>query len=176
MPRSLQGEFDKTLLRLAGEEGGRFLLGVSGGIDSMCLAELFKGSSLHPVFAIAHVNFSLRGEDSDGDEAFVKDWAESNGIEFFTTRFDTRAYAAKKGISIEMAARELRYGWFGTLLDEHGFDWLAIAHNRNDAAETMYLNLLRGTGLRGISGMKADAFIHETADRRFRSGEQDLSS
>ena len=154
MPRSLQGEFDKTLLRLAGEEGGRFLLGVSGGIDSMCLAELFKSSTLHPDFAIAHVNFSLRGEDSDGDEAFVRDWAESNGIEFFTTRFDTRAYAARKGISIEMAARELRYGWFGTLLDGHGFDWLAIAHNRNDAAETMYLNLLRGTGIRGISGMK----------------------
>jgi tRNA(Ile)-lysidine synthase len=154
MPRSLQGEFDKTLLRLAGEEGGRFLLGVSGGIDSMCLAELFKGSALQPAFAIAHVNFSLRGEDSDGDEAFVRDWAESNGIEFFTTRFDTRAYSARKGISIEMAARELRYGWFGTLLDGHGFNWLVIAHNRNDAAETMYLNLLRGTGIRGISGMK----------------------
>lgn len=154
MPRSLQGEFDKTLLRLAGEDGGRFLLGVSGGIDSMCLAELFKGSRLHPEFAVAHVNFSLRGEDSDGDEAFVRDWAEANGIEFYTTRFDTRAYALKKGISIEMAARELRYEWFGALLDEKGFDWLAIAHNRNDAAETMYLNLLRGTGIRGISGMK----------------------
>jgi tRNA(Ile)-lysidine synthase len=154
MSRSLQGTFDKTLLRLAGETGGRFLLGVSGGIDSMCMAELFKGSSLHPGFAIAHVNFSLRGEDSDGDETFVRDWAASNGVEFFTTRFDTRAYAEEKGISIEMAARELRYGWFGSILDEHGFDWLAVAHNRNDAAETMYLNLLRGTGIRGIAGMK----------------------
>jgi tRNA(Ile)-lysidine synthase len=154
MPRSLQDGFDRTLLRLTTEEGGRFLLGVSGGIDSMAMARLFKDSRLHPSFAIAHVNFSLRGEDSDGDEAFVKDWAESNGIEFFTTRFDTRAYAARKGISIEMAARELRYGWFGTLLDKHGFDWLAVAHNRNDAAETMCLNLLRGTGIRGISGMK----------------------
>lgn len=154
MPRSLQGEFDKTLLRLSGEEGNRFLLGVSGGIDSMCMAELFKGSRLKPSFAIAHVNFSLRGEDSDGDEAFVRDWAESNGVEFFTTRFDTRAYASRKGISIEMAARELRYGWFGTLLDEYGFDFIAVAHNRNDAAETMYLNLLRGTGIRGIAGMK----------------------
>lgn len=154
MSRSLQGEFDKTLLRIAGEEGHRFLLGVSGGIDSMCMAELFKCSRLEPSFAIAHVNFSLRGEESDGDEAFVRDWAEANGVEFFTTRFDTRGYAANKGISIEMAARELRYGWFGTLLDEHGFDFVAVAHNRNDAAETMYLNLLRGTGIRGIAGMK----------------------
>jgi len=154
MPRSLQGEFDKTLLRLTGEGDCRFLLGVSGGIDSICMAELFKGSRLNPSFAIAHVNFSLRGEDSDGDEAFVRDWAEANGVQFFTTRFDTRGYASRKGISIEMAAREQRYGWFGTLLDEHGFDFVAVAHNRNDAAETMYLNLLRGTGIRGIAGMK----------------------
>lgn len=154
MSRSLQGDFDKTLRRLAGEDGGRFLLGVSGGVDSMCMAELFRCSRLHPEFAIAHVNFSLRGEDSDGDEAFVRDWAAAAGIVFFTKRFDTRSYAADKGISIEMAARELRYAWFSELLHEHGFDWLAVAHNLNDAAETMYLNLLRGTGIRGIAGMK----------------------
>ena len=154
MSRSFQGDFDKTLLRLAGENGGRFLLGVSGGIDSMCMAELFRRSRLHPSFSVAHVNFTLRGEESDGDEAFVRDWASANGIELFTKRFDTRAYAADKGISIEMAARELRYGWFAELLREHGFAWLAVAHNLNDAVETMYLNLLRGTGIRGISGMK----------------------
>ena len=154
MSRSLQGAFDKTLLRLTGEAGGRFLLGVSGGVDSMCMAALFKCSRLQPEFAVAHVNFALRGEDSDGDEAFVREWASANGIEFFSTRFDTRSYAAEKGISIEMAARELRYKWFGTLLAEHGFDYLTVAHNRNDAAETMYLNLLRGTGIRGIAGMK----------------------
>ena len=154
MSRSLQGDFDKTLQRLAPERGCRFLLGVSGGVDSMCMAELFRRSRLHPEFAIAHVNFSLRGEDSDGDEAFVRDWASANGIEFFTKRFDTRAYAADKGISIEMAARELRYGWFSELLRQHGIDWLAVAHNLNDAVETMYLNLLRGTGIRGIAGMK----------------------
>lgn len=154
MSRSLQGDFDKTLLRLAPEEGCRFLLGVSGGVDSMCMAELFRRSRLKPSFAIAHVNFSLRGEDSDGDETFVRDWAAAAGVEFFTKRFDTRTYAAGKGISIEMAARELRYGWFNELLRDHGFDWLAVAHNLNDAAETMYLNLLRSTGIRGISGMK----------------------
>lgn len=154
MPRSLQRDFDRTLLRLAGEDCGRFLLGVSGGIDSMCMAELFRSSRLKPVFAIAHVNFSLRGEASDGDEAFVREWAAGNGVEFFSKRFDTRRYAARKGISIEMAARELRYDWFKTLLEEHCFDWLAVAHNLNDAAETMYLNLLRGTGIRGLAGMK----------------------
>ena len=153
MSRSLQGDFDRTLQRLA-PEGGRFLLGVSGGVDSICMAELFRRSRLKPSFAIAHVNFSLRGEDSDGDESFVRDWAAAAGVEFFTKRFDTREYAAGKGISIEMAARELRYGWFAELLAQHGFDWLAVAHNLNDAAETMYLNLLRGTGIRGIAGMK----------------------
>ena len=154
MSRSLQGDFDKTLLRLAGDGASRFLLGVSGGVDSMCMAELFKRSRLRHDFAIAHVNFRLRGEDSDGDEIFVRDWAAANGVEFFSKSFDTRGYAADKGISIEMAARELRYEWFSELLQKHGFDWLAVAHNLNDAAETMYLNLLRGTGIRGIAGMK----------------------
>lgn len=154
MSRSLQGAFDKTLLRLTGEDCGSFLLGVSGGVDSMCMAELFLHSRLHPEFAIAHVNFRLRGADSDGDEVFVREWAEKNSIRFFTKSFDTRSYAADKGISIEMAARELRYAWFSELLAEQGFDWLAVAHNLNDAVETMYLNLLRGTGIRGIAGMK----------------------
>ena len=154
MSRSLQDTFDKTLLRLAGGGSYRFLLGVSGGIDSMCMANLFKSSRMQPEFAVAHVNFSLRGADSDGDEAFVRDWATANGITFFSTRFDTIAYSAHNGISIEMAARELRYKWFSALLEEQGFNYIAVAHNKNDAAETMYLNLLRGTGIRGIAGMK----------------------
>ena len=132
----------------------RFLLGVSGGIDSMCMASLFHASRLNPEFAVAHVNFALRGEDSDKDEAFVRDWAAANGIRFFSTHFDTASYASDKGISIEMAARELRYEWFDMLRKEQGFDRIAVAHNMNDAAETMYLNLLRGTGIRGIAGMK----------------------
>ena len=127
MSRSLQGDFDKTLLRLAGDGTSRFLLGVSGGVDSMCMAELFKRSRLHPDFAIAHVNFRLRGKDSDGDEIFVRDWAAANGVEFFSKSFDTRGYAADKGISIEMAARELRYEWFSELLQKHGFEWLQQA-------------------------------------------------
>lgn len=134
------------------------LLAVSGGVDSMYLAnrapDLFPGSS----FAVAHCNFSLRGDESDGDEAFVRDWCQSNGIDCFVRRFDTAGYAAANHVSIEMAARELRYSWFAELCREHGFDTLCTAHNSNDNAETLILNLLRGTGskgLRGISGCTA---------------------
>lgn len=128
------------------------LLAVSGGIDSMYMAnrasELFPGAS----FAIAHCNFSLR-EDADGDEDFVRGWASEHGIVFHSKRFDTPSYASAHGISIEMAARELRYGWFFSLMDEKGYDALAVAHNANDNAETMMLNLLRGTGIRGMRGI-----------------------
>ena len=133
----------------------RILLAVSGGIDSMYLAnrapELFPGAS----FAVAHCNFSLRGEESDGDEEFVRGWCAERGISFFGMRFDTAAYASGKGISIEMAARELRYGWFARICREEGFDALAVAHNANDNAETLMLNLLRGTGSKGLRGMAA---------------------
>ncbi|MCQ2156703.1 MAG: tRNA lysidine(34) synthetase TilS [Bacteroidales bacterium] len=133
----------------------RILLAVSGGIDSMYLAnrapELFPGAS----FAVAHCNFSLRGEESDGDEEFVRGWCAERGISFFGMRFDTAAYASEKGISIEMAARELRYGWFARICREEGFDALAVAHNANDNAETLMLNLLRGTGSKGLRGMAA---------------------
>ncbi len=131
----------------------RILLAVSGGIDSMYLAnrapELFPGAR----FAVAHCNFGLRGAESDGDEAFVRAWCTEHGMECFTERFDTRAYAAEHGQSIEMAARELRYAWFWRLLDEQGFDAVAVAHNADDNAETLLLNLLRGTGTRGLRGM-----------------------
>lgn len=131
----------------------KILLAVSGGIDSMYMAEkapeLFPGAS----FAVAHCNFGLRGEESDGDEAFVRDWCSRKGLECIVKRFPTAEYAAEKGISIEMAARELRYAWFDSLCDERGFDRVAIAHNANDNAETLILNLLRGTGTRGMRGM-----------------------
>ena len=133
------------------------LVAVSGGIDSMCLAEKVRLEG--GPFAMAHCNFSLRGEASDGDEAFVRDWAASHGIPFHAKRFDTQAFASAQGISVEMAARRLRYRWFGELCREHGYEAVAVAHNANDNAETLILNLLRGTGLRGITGMKASGFI-----------------
>jgi len=153
---TLQQKFDRTLgsLTLNGAGLPSFLLAVSGGVDSMTLATLFLNSAHHPKFEVAHVNFSLRGDESDGDETLVRTWCDDNGITLHVRRFDTLAYAKGKGISVEMAARELRYGWFRELLEERGLDMLAVAHNLKDNIETLFLNLLRGTGLRGASGMQ----------------------
>lgn len=137
----------------------KILLAVSGGIDSMYMAErapvLFPGA----VFGVAHCNFSLRGEESDGDETFVRRWTEAHGMEFFSVRFDTAGYASENSLSTEMAARELRYRWFASILRERGFDAVAVAHNACDNAETFFLNLLRGTGTRGLRGMESDTVI-----------------
>lgn len=131
------------------------LLAVSGGIDSMYMAnrasEIFPGES----FAVAHCNFHLRGEESDEDEAFVRRWCSCSGVECLVRHFDTAGYAKSRGISIEMAARDLRYAWFAELMQERGFEAVAVAHNADDNAETLLLNLLRGTGSRGIRGMSA---------------------
>ena len=133
------------------------LVAVSGGIDSMCLAEKVRLEG--GPFAMAHCNFGLRGPESDADEAFVRSWASSHSIPLHVKRFDTQAFASARGISVEMAARQLRYHWFGQLCREHGYEAVAVAHNANDNAETLLLNLLRGTGLRGITGMKASGFL-----------------
>ena len=135
------------------------LLAVSGGIDSMCLMEKVREEG--GPFAVAHCNFGLRGSESDGDEAFVRAQAARLGVPCHVKRFDTEAYARERGISIEMAARRLRYQWFGRLCRENGYEAVAVAHNANDNAETLILNLLRGTGLKGITGMKAEGFIPE---------------
>lgn len=132
--------------------GSRILLAVSGGIDSMVLAWLFRESGVE--HSIAHCNFSLRGTESDGDEEFVASWAGMNNLPFYSTRFDTLGYAASRKISVQMAARELRYDWFRSLVRQKGFDSVAVAHNLNDNVETFIINLLRGTGLTGLTGMK----------------------
>ena len=130
-----------------------FLLAVSGGMDSMCMADLFLSEFGPEAFAIAHCNFHLRGEESDGDETLVRNWADSNGVRFHRTDFDTEGHAAENAVSIEMAARDLRYGWFAKLCGEFGYRAVVVAHNANDNAETLVLNLLRGTGLKGLHGM-----------------------
>ena len=135
------------------QRSASFLLAVSGGMDSMCLLDLFSKTLPAADYAVAHCNFSLRGEESDGDQALVEARAAELGVRLFVNRFDTEAYAREKGISIEMAARDLRYAWFGQLCRDHGFGVLAVAHNANDNAETLMLNLLRGTGLNGLHGM-----------------------
>ena len=158
----------------------RYLLAVSGGMDSMCMADLWLRCFGAGSFAIAHCNFHLRGEESDGDEALVTKWAEENGVRMHRVDFDTVGYAADNGLSIEMAARELRYRWFGELCLEYGYEAVVVAHHADDNAETLVLNMVRGAGLKGLTGMKPisplplqqkpgqaglDAFRHPRLDR-----------
>lgn len=154
----MQERFDRILKGLL-PDGEAVLLAVSGGVDSMCMAELFLNSSVRRCFALAHCNFHLRGEESDSDETLVREWAESHGVIFIKKDFDTKEYAASNGVSIEMAARELRYAWFTEVCRERGFAALAVAHNANDNAETMILNMLRGTGVKGMTGMRRSSSL-----------------
>ena len=137
--------------------GDRVLVCVSGGADSMALWDVLQRGGYECV--IAHCNFHLRNEESDRDEAFVRDEAkrrrgEKQEMDIYIKDFDTRGYAMQKGISIEMAARELRYQWFAQLAQEHECKAIAVAHHQNDQAETVLLNLKRGAGLRGLCGMR----------------------
>ncbi len=127
------------------------LLAISGGADSVCMLDMFVKAGYK--VAISHVNFHLRGEDSNRDEAFVRALAKKYNVEIFTKSFDTKSYAAEKHISIEMAARDLRYAEFDRLMNTHGFKCTAVAHHLDDAVETFMLNLLRGTGISGLTGM-----------------------
>ncbi len=129
----------------------RILLAVSGGIDSMVMTHLFI--HLGQNIAIAHCNFELRGKESNGDEKFIHGFAQKHQIPFHTTRFNTRQYAEEHKISTQMAARDLRYNWFNTIATEYHFSKIAIAHHANDLAETLLLNLIRGTGLKGLCSM-----------------------
>ncbi|GHN00873.1 tRNA(Ile)-lysidine synthase [Cytophagales bacterium WSM2-2] len=131
----------------------KILLAVSGGLDSMVMLHLFRECSFK--ISVAHVNFQLRGKESDGDELFVKEFCVENSISFFANHFDTLAYAAEKSLSTQMAARELRYQWFDKLIQEHSFNRLATAHHLNDSIETALLNLVRGSGLEGLDGISS---------------------
>ena len=150
----MRDRFDNCLDGLLPDNGGAVLLAVSGGIDSMVMAGLFLESRHKHDITLAHCNFHLRGDESDSDEAFVRDWANKMSVPFLKVDFDTKEYATAHGVSVEMAARELRYSWFASLCEDHGFKAVAVAHNANDNAETLILNLLRGTGLKGICGMR----------------------
>lgn len=131
----------------------KILLAVSGGLDSMVMADLFlKGG--YPI-ALAHCNFGLRGDESDGDEAFVLKWADKNNINCYVKSFDLGDG------SIQLEARNARYHWFSELLVEHGLDKVSTAHHLNDSLETVLINLTRGTGIKGVSGIsvKTDRLI-----------------
>ena len=130
----------------------KLILALSGGIDSMVLADLLLQAKAD--FVLAHCNFHLRGEESDGDEQFVREYAERNGLKIYVKQFETETYAKKHGVSIEMAARELRYAWFEELRQQLGYDKIAVAHHADDQLETFFINLLRGAGIRGLKGMQ----------------------
>ncbi len=156
-------------------KGDKVLLALSGGVDSMVLAKLLIMSQRvsestrlqaetqshcqshcqsQSHLAFAHCNFHLRGEDSNRDEKFVTDFARENNIPIFVKHFDTEAYAKENSLSIEMAARELRYNWFKELKEIHNFDKVALAHHGDDQIETFFINMLRGSGIKGLKGMK----------------------
>ncbi|MCQ2327592.1 MAG: tRNA lysidine(34) synthetase TilS [Bacteroidales bacterium] len=132
-------------------EQDKILLAVSGGVDSMVMTDLFVKSGYK--FSMAHCNFYLRGEESNRDEAFVREYAKKNNIELFVQDFDTYSYMDKEKKSLEMSARELRYDWFKRIAEENGFNYLATAHHADDSIETFLINLLRGTGIAGLHGI-----------------------
>ena len=129
----------------------KILIAVSGGVDSIVLTDLFYQNQFK--IAVAHCNFQLRGNESDEDEKFVQQFCYTKNIPFFVQHFDTAIYAQQKNISIQMAARDLRYQWFNQLINENNLDKLATAHHKNDSNETVLLNLARGTSIQGLSGI-----------------------
>lgn len=128
----------------------KLLLAVSGGIDSMVLVHLLQ--ELGYDITIAHCNFNLRGEESDGDEQFIRN-SQQHNIKIFVTRFNTKAFADDAKLSIQIAARQLRYSWFIELLQQNDLDYLLTAHHLDDSIETFLINFTRGTGLEGLTGI-----------------------
>ncbi len=129
----------------------KLLIAISGGVDSVVLTHLLDQLNFN--IALAHCNFRLRGVASDLDEAFVQNFAKKSQCDFYVTSFETKDYATKKNISIQMAARDLRYAWFDQLIKKHDFDYLLTAHHADDNLETFLINLSRGTGLEGLTGI-----------------------
>ena len=140
--------------------GQQVLLAVSGGRDSVCLADLMHAAGYS--FAIAHCNFNLRPGDCDRDQEFVRRLAARYEVPFFTTSFDTTAYAGSHSQSIEEAARNLRYGYFSRLATDEGFSCVATAHHSDDSVETFFLNLFRGTGIAGLHGIRPSSLHGST--------------
>ena len=130
-----------------------FLLACSGGLDSVVLTHLCQKAKLD--FSLAHCNFNLRGSESDGDEVSVKRLARDLMLKLFVTHFDTNGYVIKNKVSVEMAARELRYAWFAEIMNENDFKTLVTAHHADDDLETFIINLSRGTGIEGLKGIPA---------------------
>jgi tRNA(Ile)-lysidine synthase len=148
MISKFQKNFQKNFSNITSK---KILLAVSGGIDSMALADLFQKSNLH--FAIIHCNFKLRTEASDLDQKFVEQYCTENSIPFFTTSFDTLAFAKDFKLSTQVAARRLRYDYFYEIIQKENYDYVATAHHLDDSIETFFIHLSRGTGIDGLTGI-----------------------
>ncbi|MEL6811173.1 MAG: tRNA lysidine(34) synthetase TilS [Bacteroidota bacterium] len=131
--------------------GKKLLLACSGGVDSVVLAHLLYEEGF--TIGLAHCNFSLRGMESDEDETFVNSLSKKWEVPFYSEQFDTETYAQEHKLSVQMAARELRYRWFDTLLKEEPYDYVLTGHHADDDLETFFINLSRGTGLKGLTGI-----------------------
>lgn len=132
----------------------KYLLAISGGVDSMVLLDLFRQTNVQ--FQVAHCNFQLRGEDAIGDEEFVRKYCGKHQIPFHFIRFDVEAFKDTGNYSTEMACRILRYNWFNEVKEQNHLDFLVTAHHLNDNIETFIINLSRGTGIKGLIGMQID--------------------
>lgn len=134
-------------------KASRILVAFSGGMDSAALLHLLKHMDLQT--GVAHANFQLRGEESDCDESFAKNLAQNYGLPFYSRRFSTQEHAERNRISVQMAARQLRYAWFEEIAGSDNWDFVATAHHMDDQIETFFINLLRGTGISGLKGIPA---------------------
>lgn len=128
-----------------------FVLAISGGVDSMVLANLFLINNLN--FSIAHCNFQLRGKESDDDELFINKWCSEKDIKLYNKKFSTEDYCKNNKLTIQMGARELRYEWFSELIDKEKYDFIVTAHHIDDQLETFIINSIRGTGIDGLVGI-----------------------
>ena len=129
----------------------KILLAVSGGIDSMVMCHLFHQAGFN--FDLAHCNYQLRGNESNKDEDFVETMALKYKVQLYSIRFDTAPFAETQDMSIQMAARELRYNWFEEIRNSYHYNFIATAHHQDDSIETFFINLIRGTGITGLHGI-----------------------
>jgi tRNA(Ile)-lysidine synthase len=149
----MQKQFLNNCAKIGLNKQTKIVLALSGGLDSVALFHLFHLSGFS--FEVAHCNFNLRAEESDADEKFVIDLCASLNIPLHIKQFNTEAFAKDNGISIQMAARDLRYSWFEEIRESEQIDYIATAHHQDDQIETVLLNLSRGTGLKGMHGILA---------------------
>lgn len=148
MIKEVFGKIDEAGIKT----GTKILCAISGGIDSTVMLHVLNDFGFDCI--VAHCNFKLRGKESDGDEEFVRNLTEKMELKFLCETFDTTEYAAENGLSIQMAARDLRYEWFNNMAVKYNCSYIALAHNSDDQVETTITNLTRGTGVRGLTGMR----------------------